>query len=296
MADIVGKRKWILIAVAVYCAIAVLFIGIFGLRRGIEFSSGSILTIKFEQEVSQADLKQALDELGFQNAIIQRTSGGDFIIRVQTLSSDVKTNLESILEGKFGKLTEVEFSSISPMIAGETTRNTAIAVVVATIGILLYIAWAFRHMPNPLLFGASAVIALVHDTVITLAFFAFMGRFFNWEINLMFVTGILALVGYSVNNTVVVFDRIRENLTRGVSKDFKSLVNSSLLETLGRCLNTVITTQITILAIMLFVGASVQNFAVALLVGLVAGTFSSTFIAPLLLVAWEKSGEVKSEA
>lgn len=294
MADIIGKRKWILTIAAIYLVVLAIAIGIFRLKPGIEFSSGSILTVNFAQPVAQPDLQQALTDNGYADSIIQRTSGGDYIIRTQEISGTEKTALEKALSDKFGTLREVEFNSISPMIASETTRNTAIAVVIALVGIALYITWAFRRMPSPILFGISAVLALAHDALFTIGFFAIAGRYLDWDVNLMFITGILALVGYSVNNTVVVFDRIRENMSRNVSKDFATVVNISQIETLGRCLNSVITTQITVLAILLFVGASIRNFAVVLFVGLLAGTFSSTFIAPALLVIWEKNKSVKA--
>lgn len=294
MVDIIGKRKWILVIAAIYLVIAAAAIGIFRLKPGIEFSSGSVLTVNFAQPVAQTDLQQALADNGYADSLIQQTGAGDYIIRTQELSGADKTALEKALSDKLGALTEVEFNSISPLVAAETTRNTVIAVVIALVGILLYITWAFRRMPSPILFGISAVLALAHDTLFTVGFFAIAGRYLDWDINLMFITGILALVGYSVNNTVVVFDRIRENMNRSVSKDFATVVNISTLETLGRCLNTVITTQITVLAILLFVGSSIRNFAVVLFVGLIAGTFSSTFIAPAILVAWEKNKPVKA--
>jgi preprotein translocase subunit SecF len=294
MFDIIGKRKWVLTVVAVYLVIAIAAIAIFRLKPGIEFSSGSILTIHFDQAVAQNDLQGELSAAGHGDAIVQGTAGGDYIIRTQEISSEDKTALEKSLTDKFGAMKEVEFNSISPMIASETTRNTAIAVGIALIGMLLYITWAFRHMPDPVLYGVSAVIALAHDTLFTVGFFAIAGQFFGWDINLMFITGILALVGYSVNNTVVVFDRIRENVNRNLSKDFASVVNTSMVETLGRCLNTVITTQITVLAVLLFVGASVRNFAAVICVGLLAATISSTFIAPALLVIWEKGKQIKA--
>jgi preprotein translocase subunit SecF len=293
MFDIIGKRKTILTVAAVYLAVAAIAIGIFGLKPGIEFSSGSILTVSFGQPVAQPDLQQSLADNGRADSIVQRTSGGDYIIRTQEMSGAQKTALEKTLSDKFGALKEVEFNSISPMIAAETTRNTAIAVAIALVGIALYITWAFRRMPSPILFGISAVLSLAHDTLFTIGVFAIIGRYLEWDINLMFITGILALVGYSVNNTVVVFDRIRENMGRNLSKDFAAVVNISTLETLGRCLNSVVTTEITVLAILLFVGASIRNFAVVLVIGLIAGSFSSTFLAPALLVIWEKNKEVK---
>jgi preprotein translocase subunit SecF len=192
------------------------------------------------------------------------------------------------LSARFGGLEETEFSSVSPMVATETARNAIIAVAVAAVGVLLYITWAFRRMPNPFRYGTCAVIALIHDAVVAMGVFSILGGILGWEINLMFITGILAVIGYSVNNTVVVFDRVRENLTKGISPHFEVVVNSSLVETLSRSLNTSLTTLLVVVALLLFVGASIQNFAVVLLVGIIAGTYSSLFIAPMLLVVWEK--------
>jgi preprotein translocase subunit SecF len=145
-------------------------------------------------------------------------------------------------------------------------------------------------MPNPFRYGTCAIIALVHDTVIVLGAFSILGGILGWEINLMFVTGILAVIGYSVNNTVVVFDRIRENLLRSERLGFETVVNNSLVDTLSRSLNTSLTTLFVVLALLLFVGVSIQNFAVVLLIGIIAGTFSSLGIAPLLLVVWNRGG------
>ena len=198
--------------------------------------------------------------------------------------------MEQSLVEKFGPIDEEAkgFESVSPIIAKETVRIAGIAVGVAAVGILIYITWAFRRMPRPLRYGTCAVIALVHDVLVVLGIFAIFGSFMNWEVNLMFITGILAVIGYSVNNTVVVFDRIRENLRQGLSSDFEVVVNSSLVETLGRSLNTSITTLSVVLALALFVGVSIQNFAVVLLIGVIAGTYSSLFVAPQLLVVWEQ--------
>ncbi|GAH32202.1 unnamed protein product, partial [marine sediment metagenome] len=160
-------------------------------------------------------------------------------------------------------------------VAEETAQNAAIAVAVAAIGILLYVTWAFRRMPNPFRYGTCAIVALVHDALIALGIFSILGGILNWQVNLMFITGILAVIGYSINNTIVVFDRIRENLIKGISPSFEVVVNNSLVETLSRSLNTSLTTLFVVLALLLFVGASIQNFAVVLLSGIIAGTFSS---------------------
>ena len=155
--------------------------------------------------------------------------------------------------------------------------------------IIIYIAWAFRRMPHPFHYGICAIIALVHDTLIALGIFAVLGGIFGWEIDLKFIIGILAVIGYSVNNTVVVFDRIRENLLTDSRSSFTTVVNNSLIETLTRSLNTSLTTLFVVLALMFFVGTVIQNFTAILLVGIIAGTFSSLFIAPSLLVLWRGS-------
>jgi len=288
MTDIVGKRFWFFIASGIVILFCIISLASFGLKPGIELSSGSILTVNFEQTVNEDDLKQELANLGYGGAIIQRTGEGAFLIRTSELTGEDKTELENGLTARFGPSTESQFYSVSPMIASETARNAGIAIGVAAVGILLYVTWAFRKMPKPFRYGTCAIIALGHDALVALGVFAVLGGTLGWEINLMFITGILAVVGYSVNNTVVVFDRIRENLIRGVSSDFETVVNTSLVETISRSLNTSLTTLFVVLALLLFVGASIQNFAVVLLVGIVAGTFSSICIAPNLLVVWEK--------
>jgi preprotein translocase subunit SecF len=174
------------------------------------------------------------------------------------------------------------------MIASETTRNAGIAVAVAMVGMLLYVTYAFRKMPSSFRWGTCFVIALLHDILVTVGLFSLIGHFLGWEMNLMFITGILAIVGVSLDNTIVVFDRMRENQKNGVSPDFEVVANRSQIETLGRSLNTSITILITCLALLLFVGGSIQNFVIALMVGVIAGTFDSVFVAPGLLVVWDK--------
>ncbi len=288
MFDIIGKRFWFFLLSGAVILFGIIFLAVFGLNLGIEFGSGSMMRVGFEQEVGQVQLREELANLGYETAIVQGTGGGDFYIRTGALSKELKAELQDALAARFGSLGESEFYSVSPMVAVETAQNAAIAVVVAALGILLYITWAFHRMPNPFRYGTCALIALFHDVLVVLGMFALLSGILGWEINLMFITGVLAVIGYSVNNTVVIFDRIRENLVRQVSSDFKVVVNNSLVETLSRSLNTSLTTLVVVLALLLFVGASIQNFAVVLAIGIIAGTYSSICIAPLLLVVWEE--------
>ena len=289
MFDIIGKRFWFFLISAVVIIPGIIFLAIFGLRPGIDFTSGSTMTLSFEETVDQGDLREALAELGQSDAVIQYTTGeGNFFIRVKEIGEGGKEQIVDGLEERFGPLTVLDFYSVSPVVAQELVRYAAIAVAAAAVGILLYISWAFRKMPAPFRYGTCAIIALVHDVLVVLGIFSILGVFLNMEVNAMFITGVLTIIGYSVNDTIVVFDRIRENITKGISRDFEVIVNSSLIETLGRSLNTSLTTLFVLLALFLFGGATIQNFILVLLIGIISGTYSSIGVASSLLVVWEK--------
>lgn len=288
MFDIVGKRRWFFTISLVLILASAIALAVLGLKPGIDFSSGSIITLSFEEAVTPEEVQDEMLNLGYAGQVEE--SQGKIIIHTVELSAAERSAVEDGLVAKFGPIDEESrgFENVSPVIATETARIAGIAVGVAAVAILIYITWAFRRMPRPFRYGTCAVIALMHDVIVVLGIFTILGSFMNWEVNLMFITGILAVIGYSVNNTVVVFDRIRENLRQGVSTDFEVVVNTSLVETLGRSLNTSLTTLAVVIALVLFVGVSIQNFAVVLLIGVIAGTYSSLFVAPQLLVAWEK--------
>ena len=186
----------------------------------------------------------------------------------------------------------LEFSSVDAEIARRSILNTFWAVLAGTLGILVYVWWAFRRVSRPFRFGIAAILALVHDVLIVLGAFGVMAKFLNVEINSLMIVGILAIIGYSVNNTIVVFDRIRENVVRHPGRDFEVSVNVSLNETLSRNLNTSLTTTTAILAVILFGGPTIRDFMLVLLIGILAGTYSSLFLASNFLVSWEK-GELR---
>jgi preprotein translocase subunit SecF len=288
MLNIIGKRFWFFLISGILIVISVVSIGVFGFKSSIEFSAGSILSLQFETPVEYDVFLQGMTTLGFEDAIIQRTGSGQFLIRTHELGDQEKIQLEADLTATFGKLSESSYNSVSPMVASETTRNAVIAVAIAMVGMLIYVTYAFRKMPSSFRWGTCFVLALLHDILVTIGLFSLVGHFLGWEMNLMFITGILAIVGVSLDNTIVVFDRMRENQKNGVSPDFEVVVNRSQIETLGRSLNTSITILITCVALLLFVGGSIQNFVIALMVGIIAGTFDSVFVAPGLLVVWDK--------
>jgi preprotein translocase subunit SecF len=288
MLDIIGKRFWFFSISGLLILISIVSLATFGLKPSIEFSSGSILQVRLDTPADYNQFVQEVSNLGYSDAIVQKAGASDYIIRTKELTNEAKAQLEAGLTARFGKLSESQFSSVSPLVATETARNAGIAVAIAMVGMLLYVTWAFRKMPSPFRWGTCFVIALFHDIFVTVGIFSLLGHILGWEIDLMFITGILAIVGVSLDNTIVVFDRMRENQRTGVSPDFSIVVNRSQIETLGRSLNTTITIIITCVALLLFVGGSIQNFVVVLLTGLIAGTFDSVFVAPGLLVVWDK--------
>ncbi len=288
MLDIVGKRFWFFLISGILILIAVLSLSVFGLKPSIEFSSGSLLTMTFDNPVVYADFQQEVNNQGYSNAVVQRTGTNTYQIRTQEITAQQKSDLETALFARFGTGTEDSFNNVSPLVASETARNAFIAVAIAMVGMLLYVTYAFRKMPSPFRWGTCFVIALFHDILVTVGLFSLLGRIFGWEMDLMFITGILAIVGVSLDNTIVVFDRMRENQRMGVSPDFGVVVNRSQIETVSRSLNTSITILISCLALLFFVGGTIQNFVVVLMIGIIAGTFDSVFVAPGLLVVWDK--------
>jgi preprotein translocase subunit SecF len=228
-------------------------------------------------------------ELGYAEATVQNAGGGNFIIHLREITREEANKLaEELGEGLNSQVDVKDYYLASRVVGGETARNAGIAVVVAAVAMLLYIAWAFRRMPSPFRWGTCAVIALIHDVLIVVGVFSILGQITGAEVNAMFIVAVLTVVGYSINNTVVVFDRIRENVSKHISPDFEVTVNSSLTETLARSLNTSLTTLCVILALLLFGGATIHYFVLALLIGLLAGTYSSLCIAPTFLVIWER--------
>ena len=293
--DFVGKRNWFFLI-----SFLIMLVGIVsllmpdGLNAGLEFTGGSSMTLEFQQDVGQEQLRSELNALGHQDAVIQRLGEGSFFIRTRTLEesqSDEPSEREKIiatLEAKLGSGIKIsDFFSVSPSIASETVNNAILIVVIASFAILIYITWAFRRVPSPVRYGIAAIVALIHDVVIVLGVFSIAGRVFDLEVNAMFIAGILTIIGYSVHDTIVVFDRIRENLIRGIGRDLGATVNISIQDTIGRSLNTSFTLLFAILALLLFGGPTIRDFLIVLLIGIIVGTYSSIWIASQVLLVWE---------
>jgi preprotein translocase subunit SecF len=196
-------------------------------------------------------------------------------------------DIEDALQARFGQFTVPEFSTVSPVVSKVAVRNATIAILVAAVFILAYIAFAFSQVPKPVRYGTCAIVATLHDVIIVLGTFSLFGKLFDTEINLMFVTGILTVIGFSVHDTIVVFDRIRENVRLAPNAPLEENVNAALVQTLGRSLNTSITVLLTVVTLLLLGGVTIREFLLVLLVGIISGVYSSVGIAAQLLVAWE---------
>ena len=260
-----------------------------GLKPGIDFTGGSTISLEFNDAVTQEDLRQALTDLDQPDAAVQKLGTDFFFIRTKELVDDEKDAIVESLEVRLSPSgVEVRsFDLVSPVVARETVVNAFYAVLLASIGIFLYIWWAFRNVPSPFRYGAAAIVALVHDAVIVIGIFAILGKISGTEVNTMFLIALLTVIGYSVNDTIVVFDRVRENILLYANRTLADNVNFSISETLGRSLNTSFTLLFTLLALMHFGGSTIRTFLLVLIIGVVAGTYSSIAIASQLLVAWE---------
>jgi len=266
---------------------------LWGLRLSIDFTGGSRIDLLLLKNVSQSDI-QIIRKVYQQNkeeiATVQ-PAGKDIIIRSKPIHQQKHAIILSEIQRKIPKTTENSFETVGPTIGNETTINALEGIGLASLLIVLYISWAFRQVPKPASswkFGICAIIALLHDALVVLGIFSILGHFFNIEVDSLFVTALLTVIGFSVHDTIVVFDRIRENMKRVFTLPFDQLVNESLLQTLGRSLNTSLTVILVLFTLLLFGGESIRWFIVALLVGVISGTYSSIFNASLLLVAWQE--------
>jgi preprotein translocase subunit SecF len=296
--DFVGKRKWFFIFSAILILVGVVSMSISPrFKVGIEFEGGSALSLTFAQAVDEDRLRSAMSDLGHGQAVVQRVGDTGVLIRTTTLEGpgndggvSERDAIEERLTEEFGTIEISELSAVSEVVAKETIRNAGIAVGVAALFIMIYISFAFRLMANSMRLGVAAIVAALHDVIITLGAFSILGKVVDLEVNAMFITGILTVVGYSVHDTIVVFDRIRENTARRVSRDMSTTINISIMETIGRSLTTSLTTLTVIVALLLMGGGTIESLLYTLLIGVIVGTYSSIAIASQLLLVWEERG------
>ena len=293
--DIVGKRGWLFLISGILLVPGIVFLIIApGLRPGIDFTGGSTITIEFADPVEQDDLRDKLAELKVDDATVQDFGGNTYFIRSKELS---ETEKEALLENLKSSLSPggaevLAFDLVSPVVAEETVVAALWAVLAAAVGIFLYVWWAFRNVPSPFRYGAAAIVALIHDAGVVIGIFAILGVVADIEVNTMFLIALLTVIGFSVNDTIVVFDRLRENIITAPTRSLTANVNLSISETIGRSLNTSLTLLFALLALMLFGGPTLQSFLLVLLIGVVVGTYSSIAIATQTLVVWEQ-GDIR---
>ncbi len=264
---------------------------IWGLKLGIDFAGGTLWEIKFaeKEKIERSQIQEFFNQEQVEVSSVALTSQNSALVRMK-VSDEAKINdLKSKLSSSFGKTQDIRLDTVGPVVSKELTQKAFIAVVISILAIVLYITWAFRQVPKPassISFGICTIIALVHDVIVVVGVFAILGHFFAIEVDSLFITAILTIIGFSVHDTIVVFDRIRENLKK-YDFSFEEVVNHSLLQTMGRSLTTSLTVIFVLLALFLFGGASIKTFVLALLIGITSGTYSSIFNASPLLVVWQ---------
>lgn len=287
--DIVGKRKiWYTISIVAIIP-GLISLALFGLKLGIDFKGGAVLEVS--GTVNESTVRELATKQGYKDVTIATSDKVTLIrFRDDEKAAEQEANHKDFKGDLASKgYKEVSYSVVGPSVSRDITRNALLSILVASIAIVMYIAWAFRNVPLPLTswnFGVAAIVALLHDSLFLIGAFSLLGHFFDIEVDALFVTAVLTVIGFSVHDTIVVFDRTRENL-RSKRGSFDEIVNNSIIETLARSLNTSLTVLLTLLALFLFGGASIKNFVLALLLGIISGTYSSIFNASQLLVSWQ---------
>ena len=286
--DFVGKRYWFFLVSLLVIAPGVVFLIIGpGLDTGIDFTGGSSTTLEFSERVEQDRLRSELADMGHADATVQRMGDTTFFVRTKELGDK-----KELVEPLSAALSPVEvqalsFDLVSPIVAAETVVNAMWAVLAAAVGIFFYVWWAFRNVPSPFRYGAAAIAALLHDVMVVVGIFAILGKLFDVEVNTMFLIALLTVIGYSVNDTIVIFDRIRENILLYPNRTLADNANVSISESMGRSLNTSLTLLFTLLTLLLFGGPTIRVFLWVLLIGVVVGTYSSIAVATQMLMVWE---------
>jgi preprotein translocase subunit SecF len=264
------------------------------LQLGIDFRGGSLLELKFEGTRPSAEKVSALyKELSTEaqpiaDPVVQALGEDSMSIRSKAMSDETKGQIVTKLETSTGsKVIVLDFTSVSPSVGGEVTRAAGIAIFFAAAAILLYIWWAFRSVEHAYRYGTAAIIAMLHDVLVVVGTEAILGYFLGWEADALFLTALLTVIGFSVHDTIVVFDRVRENSNILRRVEYETMVNHSIVQTLDRSITTQLTVMFTLFALVLFGGESIRHFVVILLIGIFSGTYSSIFNAAPILVVWE---------
>ena len=288
MIDILSKRYYYFLISIVVIIPGLIILATSGLPLSIDFTGGSLLKVSFEAAPpAPADVKLIFSNAGFPDSQVQTLSANGLQIRAKTMEDATKNQILETMRAQYGAVTELEFSSVSPTIGAEVVQSAVQVIVIATIVIMLFLWFAFRQVPHSIRYGVAAILGLLHDVVVIVGSAALFGQLLGWQVDSLFLTAVLTMLGFSVQDKIVVFDRIRENLIKRRGEKFEAIVNASLLQTVARSLVTQLTMFFTMLALALFGGVTIHNFVIILLIGLMSGTYSSIFVASQLLVVWE---------
>ncbi len=298
MFSLVQKRHWYfrISAILILPGIVAMIYSTISLgspfRLSVDFTGGSIWELTFSQPASPDRVRSILADAGFGDAIVQAVGNErNLSIRTRQMEMATKQALQEAFAQEFGETTELRFESVGPIIGYETARSAILAILASSLAILFFIAIAFRKVPNAFRYGVCAITKMLHDVLFLLGVASILGIFAGWEVDSLFLTAVLTVVGFSVQDVIVVFDRIRENIPRRRGEPFETIVNRSLLETIHRSLATQLNAIFVMVAIILYGGATIKQFMLTMLIGMVTGTYSSIFFAVPLLVVWEK-GEI----
>ena len=305
MDKIIARKRWFFLFSLLLTIPGLAFIaatpltgGDVGLKFSVEFTGGTVWEFKLEESSEPAIIRDAVVAVGHPEAQVTEGEGGFLLLRTKSLdlqsgsapdpSQPAGAELAKIrgaIVAAAGPIAEEgSLSTVGPVISQDLTQQALLLVVLGSLGIVLGMTYRFRNVR----FGAAALVALLHDVIVTVGFFAVAGTFFNIEIDALFITAMLTIIGFSVHDTIVVFDRVRENVARYAGAPFAEIVNHSIVQTMGRSLNTTVTVLIPLLALLVFAGGSIRTFVLALFVGILSGTYSSIFNASPLLVWWEE--------
>lgn len=287
--NLLGKRYFFFGLSLAVIAIGLLSLAINGIPLSLDFTGGSLLEVKSTANFQEADLTTLYNDLNIADPTVTRTDAGSFVIKSSFLDEALRNQVLTEMETRFAAPVEVvRFDSVGPTIGAQVASRAALAVAVAALVVVAYITWTFRGITHAFRYGVCAITAMVHDVAIVFAVAGIGAILAGWEIDALFLTALLTVIGFSVQDKIVVFDRIRENANVLRKLEFETLVNHSIIQTLQRSINTqLMTVEFLLLAMALFGGITLQEFAVILLVGLFSGTYSSIFIAAPILVVWE---------
>ncbi len=287
---IIEKRYWYFLLSLLVMLPGLTGLAVWGLPLAIDFTGGSKLELRLPaaSALTVEAVQALLAENGLENAIAQLAENNTVIVRSKAMEDATKGKLVAALEARFGGKSELlAFESVGPVVGAEVTWRAAQAVGVAALGILVYITYAFRGIDHAARYGVCAIIAMLHDVAMVVGITALLGHWLGWEVDALFLTALLTVIGFSVHDTIVVFDRIRENLLLHRRATYEAVVNHSMVQTLHRSINTSLTALLALLALALFGGSTTFRFVVTLMVGILSGTFSSIFNAAPILVVWE---------